>query len=45
MVQPLTFQLFERTVQRGVLEGQGAITVTPTAAGKPFIELNVVRAA
>jgi helicase len=45
MVQPLTFPLFERAVERGVLEGQSALIVAPTATGKSFIGYEVIRSA
>jgi hypothetical protein len=40
MVHPLTFPLFERALERGVLEGQSALSIdhwAPTATGKSFI--------
>ena len=45
MVQPMTFPLFERAVERGVLEGQSALIVAPTATGKSFIGCEVIRSA
>jgi superfamily II helicase len=45
MVQPLTFPLFERAVERGVLEGQSALIVAPTATGESFIGCEVIRSA
>ena len=45
MVQPMTFPLFERAVERGVLEGKSGIIVAPTATGKSFIGCEVIRSA
>jgi hypothetical protein len=45
MVQPLTFPLFERAVEHGVLERQSALIVAPTATGKSFIGCEVIRSA
>ena len=42
MVQPMTFPLYERAVERGVLEGRSALIVAPTATGKSFIGHQVV---
>ena len=42
-MQPMTFPLFERAVERGVLEGRSALIVAPTATGKSFIGREVVR--
>ena len=45
MTQSISFPLFERAVERGLLEGKGALVVAPTATGKSFIGREVVRSA